>query len=59
MLKGTVSDLKERFNEDFWLDEHRWFAIGLDRDKRPWTRYSNIGHCLSTGSSTTTRRRSS
>jgi len=42
--------LKERFNRDFWLEEHGWFAMGLDRDKKPLDALtSNIGHCLWTG----------
>jgi glycogen debranching enzyme len=43
-------DLWTRFNEDFWLDEHGWYALGLDADKRPIDALaSNIGHCLWTG----------
>lgn len=43
-------DLKRRFNEDFWLDEHGWFAMALDADKRPVDALaSNMGHCLWTG----------
>jgi glycogen debranching enzyme len=43
-------DLRTRFNEDFWLDEHGWYALGLDRDKRPIDALaSNMGHCLWTG----------
>lgn len=42
--------LRHRFNEDFWLEEHGWYAIGLDADKRPiGSLTSNIGHCLWTG----------
>ena len=26
---------KRRFNRDFWLEEHGWLAMGLDRDKQP------------------------
>ena len=43
-------DLWTRFNEDFWLDEHGWYALGLDADKRPIDALaSNLGHCLWTG----------
>lgn len=43
-------DLKERFNRDFWLEDRGWFAVGLDRDKRPIDSLtSNMGHCLWTG----------
>ena len=42
--------LYERFNEDFWLDEHGWYALGLDADKQPIDALaSNMGHCLWTG----------
>jgi glycogen debranching enzyme len=43
-------DFKTRFNRDFWLEERGWFAMGLDRDKRPIDALaSNMGHCLWTG----------
>ena len=43
-------DLKRRFNEDFWLDEHGWYAMALDADKKPVDALaSNMGHCLWTG----------
>jgi glycogen debranching enzyme len=39
-----------RFNEDFWLPEHGYYALGLDADKRPIDALaSNLGHCLWTG----------
>jgi glycogen debranching enzyme len=42
--------LKERFNQAFWLDDLGWFALALDRDKRPVDSLaSNMGHCLWTG----------
>ncbi|RPI08067.1 MAG: amylo-alpha-1,6-glucosidase, partial [Actinobacteria bacterium] len=45
-----AQDLRTRFNEDFWLDEHGWYAIGLDADKHPIDALaSNMGHCLWTG----------
>lgn len=43
-------ELRRRFNEDYWVDEHGWFAVGLDADKRQIDALtSNIGHCLWTG----------
>jgi glycogen debranching enzyme len=49
-LRARAADLKTRFNRDFWLEERGWFAIGLDRDKRPIDALaSNMGHCLWTG----------
>src|SRR5262249_39177680 len=45
-----AKDLYERFNEDFWLDDVGWYALGLDADKQPIDALaSNIGHCLWTG----------
>jgi glycogen debranching enzyme len=42
--------LKERFNEAFWLEEERYFAEALDRDKRQVaTVTSNPGHGLYCG----------
>ena len=43
-------DLKERFNEAFWLPDRGYFAIALDRDKCPVdARASNMGYCLWSG----------
>jgi glycogen debranching enzyme len=42
--------LKKAFNEAFWLADRGWFAVGLDRDKKPIDALtSNVGHCLWTG----------
>jgi glycogen debranching enzyme len=42
--------LKAAFNERFWLPDRGWFALGLDRDKRPVDACaSNMGHCLWSG----------
>jgi glycogen debranching enzyme len=42
--------LKRAFNERFWLPDRGWYALGLDRDKRPIDALaSNMGHCLWTG----------
>lgn len=42
--------LKLAFNEAFWLPQRGWFAVGLDRDKRPIDALaSNMGHCLWSG----------
>jgi len=42
--------LKKAFNEQFWLPNHGWYALGLDRDKQPIDALaSNMGHCLWTG----------
>ncbi|MCW2566442.1 MAG: hypothetical protein JWN54_539 [Mycobacterium sp.] len=45
-----AGELKDAFNERFWLPEQGWFAVGLDRDKRPIDALaSNMGHCLWAG----------
>ncbi len=45
-----AAELKERFNRDFWVDEHGWYAVGLDADKRPIDSLaSNMGHCMWAG----------
>ena len=45
-----AAQLKRDFNQAFWLPGQGWFAVALDRDKRPVDALtSNIGHCLWTG----------
>jgi glycogen debranching enzyme len=47
---ARAAALKQAFNEVFWLPDKGWFAVALDRDKRPVDALtSNIGHCLWTG----------
>jgi glycogen debranching enzyme len=42
--------LKKAFNERFWLPEHGWYALALDRDGRQVDACaSNMGHCLWSG----------
>jgi glycogen debranching enzyme len=42
--------LKQAFNRAFWLPDRGWYAVGLDREKRPIDALaSNMGHCLFTG----------
>jgi glycogen debranching enzyme len=49
-LRRRAAKLKADFNRDFWVEEKGWFAIGLDRHKRPIDALaSNMGHCLWTG----------
>ncbi|MCG2623702.1 amylo-alpha-1,6-glucosidase [Arthrobacter sp. I2-34] len=46
-LAERAARLKRRFNEQFWLPEKGYYAIALDRDKRPVDACaSNMGHCL-------------
>jgi glycogen debranching enzyme len=48
--RGRAEQLRTRFNREFWIPERGWFALGLDRNKRPIDALtSNIGHCLWTG----------
>lgn len=48
--EARATALKVRFNEQFWLDDRKYYAIALDREKRPVdARASNMGHCLWSG----------
>jgi glycogen debranching enzyme len=45
-----AGELKRRFNEQFWLADEGFYAVALDREKRPVDSVtSNIGHCMWTG----------
>ena len=45
-----AAELKTAFNDKFWLPEKGYFAVALDKDKRPVDALtSNIGHCLWVG----------
>ncbi|MBI2953647.1 MAG: amylo-alpha-1,6-glucosidase [Chloroflexi bacterium] len=49
-LRSQADELKERFNEAFWMPEEGFFAIALDADKRRVDSLtSNPGHCLWSG----------
>lgn len=46
-LRERAEDLKKRFNEQFWMPDKGYYAVALDRDKRPVDACaSNMGHCL-------------
>ena len=46
----SASDLKGRFNRDWWDDEEGSIALALDPDKRQVRAVtSNVGHCLTCG----------
>ncbi len=48
--RKKAKQLKRAFNDQFWLPDHGWYAVGLDAAKRPIDSLtSNIGHCLWTG----------
>jgi glycogen debranching enzyme len=48
--RERAAELKRKFNEQFWLPELGYYAVALDRDKRPVDACtSNMGHCLVSG----------
>jgi glycogen debranching enzyme len=49
-LEADAAQLRRRFEEAFWLPERGFYALGLDRDKRPIdSMTSNLGHLLWSG----------
>jgi len=45
--QARAEALRRRFNEEFWLDDQRFFAMALDGDRQPVaTVSSNPAHCL-------------
>ncbi|WP_353987928.1 amylo-alpha-1,6-glucosidase [Ruicaihuangia caeni] len=49
-LEQRAAALKAEFNARFWLPDRGYFAIALDKDKRPVDACaSNMGHCLWSG----------
>jgi glycogen debranching enzyme len=49
-LERQAAELKTRFAEAFWVESGGYFALALDRDKRPVDSLtSNIGHLLWSG----------
>jgi glycogen debranching enzyme len=49
-LEAQAQDLRSRFNRDFWMEDEQFYALALDRDKRPIRSVtSNAGHCLWSG----------
>lgn len=49
-LREKAIKLKEKFNQDFWVDDEGFFAYALDGDKKQVTDItSNVGHLLMTG----------
>ncbi|HEX6291541.1 MAG TPA: amylo-alpha-1,6-glucosidase, partial [Herpetosiphonaceae bacterium] len=49
-LFHEAGELKQRFNERFWIEQQGFFALGLDSQKRQIRSItSNPGHCLATG----------
>jgi glycogen debranching enzyme len=57
-LEREALALRARFNDAFWVDDGSFFALGLDRDKRPIDAVgSNMGHLLWSGIVDDDRRR--
>jgi glycogen debranching enzyme len=49
-LEREAAALRDRFDAAFWLPEHGWYALGLDREKRQIDALaSNMGHLLWSG----------
>jgi glycogen debranching enzyme len=49
-LETQASELKRRFNQDYWIPERQFFAVALDGHKRKVDSLcSNIGHLLWSG----------
>jgi glycogen debranching enzyme len=49
-LEQQAENLKQSFNNDFWLADRRYYALALDGDKKPVDSLtSNIGHLLWSG----------
>jgi glycogen debranching enzyme len=48
--RSKAAELRQQFNQDFWLPDRGWYALALDGSKRPVDALaSNIGHCLWSG----------
>jgi glycogen debranching enzyme len=49
-LERDAAALKQRFDRDFWLPDHGFYALALDGEKEPvCTLASNLGHLLWSG----------
>jgi glycogen debranching enzyme len=49
-LERDAAELRRRFDEAFWLEDRGFYALGLDREKRPVDSLtSNLGHLLWSG----------
>ena len=49
-LYHQATELKKRFNDAFWMEDLRYFALGLDSKKRQIRSISsNPGHCVACG----------
>jgi glycogen debranching enzyme len=49
-LTRQAGELKQRFDQSFWVPERGWYALALDhRKRRVDALTSNVAHCLWTG----------
>ena len=49
-LEREAAELRRRFDDEFWLEERGFYALGLDHEKRPIDSLtSNLGHLLWSG----------
>ena len=49
-LERQADEIKQSFNDDFWLEDRGYYALAHDGDKRPVDALtSNIGHLLWSG----------
>jgi glycogen debranching enzyme len=49
-LERSAASLKQRFNDDFWIEDREYYALALDVDGKPVDALaSNIGHLLWSG----------
>ena len=49
-LYHSAQELKQRFNESFWMEDAGYLAMGVDAAQRQIASIgSNAGHCLATG----------
>jgi glycogen debranching enzyme len=57
-LLGEAETLRSRFEDAFWVDDQRYYAMAVDGDKRHLDAIgSNAGQCLWTGIASPTRAR--
>jgi glycogen debranching enzyme len=48
--RRSAAGLKDRFNQDWWVEDEQFIALALDPDKRQVRAVtSNVGHCLACG----------
>ncbi|WP_156448358.1 glycogen debranching N-terminal domain-containing protein [Mycobacterium sp. NAZ190054] len=49
-LRTEAGEFRDKFLTQFWLPDRGYYAVALDRDKRPVDALtSNVGHCLWAG----------